>query len=84
MLNENVLRTGGGEEVEIEIIVTGETILMTGLEGAARTLLTCGPVAEVMAILESLQADPKASKSMKSVHPLPCILTHLLIHLRRQ
>jgi hypothetical protein len=84
MLNETVLRTDGGEGVEIEIIVTGETILMTGLEGAGRILLTRGPVAEVMVTLENLQADPKASKPPRSVHIPPHISSHLLIHLCRQ
>jgi hypothetical protein len=81
MLRGSVLRTGDGEEVEIENIVTGETILMTGLEGAARTLLTHGPVAEVMAVLENLQVDPKVSEPPKSVHILPRTPKYWLMHL---
>jgi hypothetical protein len=60
-------RIGGDTEVEIETTVTGETILMIGLQGAARTLLTHGPVVDVMAILETLQADPRVLKLPKSV-----------------
>jgi hypothetical protein len=75
MLRESVLRRGEGGEVEIGTIVTGETILMTGLEGAARTLLTHGLVAEVMVILENLQVDPKVSKLQKSVYTLPLTVT---------
>jgi len=75
MLRESVLRKGDGGEVEIGTIVTGETILMTGLEGAARTLLTHGLVAEVMVILENLQADSKVSKPQKSVYTLPLTVT---------
>lgn len=66
-LRESGPRRGDDGEVETEIIVTGETILMTGLEGAARTLLTHGPVAEVTAILEGPKADLKVSKPAKSV-----------------
>jgi len=60
---ETDLRTGsdlltddvGG--VENEIIVTGETTPMIGLEGAARILLTRGPIAEAKTTVGSLQAD---------------------------
>jgi hypothetical protein len=75
MLRESVLRKGDGGEVEIGTIVTGETILMIGPEGAARTLLTHGLVAEVMVILENLQVDSKLSKPQKSVHTLPLTVT---------
>jgi hypothetical protein len=60
MATGSALQTGGDAGVETEIIVTGETTLMIWLEGAARTLLTRGPVAEVMAIQGNLQAEPKA------------------------
>lgn len=53
---------GGDAEVETGTIETGETILMTGLQGAARTLLTHGPVAEEMVNLVNLQADQRVSK----------------------
>jgi hypothetical protein len=75
MLRESVHRKGDGGEVEIGTIVTGETILMTRLEGAARTLLTHGLVAEVMVILENLQVDSKVSKPQKSVYTLPLTVT---------
>jgi hypothetical protein len=52
---------------------------MTGLQGAARTLLTHGPVVEVMAILEILQADPRVLKLPKSVQALLIFLTMKLI-----
>jgi len=81
MLRESALRTGDGGEVEIETIVTGETILMIGLEGAARTLLTHGPVAEVMVILESLQEGPKLSKTSRLVHTLLGTLIYGLMNL---
>jgi hypothetical protein len=77
-LTGSVLQTGDDGEAEIETIVTGETILMTGLEGAARTLLTLGPVAGVMATLESFQADPSLSKPRKSVPTLPLKVIYLL------
>jgi hypothetical protein len=51
------LQTGADAEVETEIIVTGETTLMIGLEDAARILLTRGPVAEVKTTAGSLHAD---------------------------
>ena len=84
MLNESVLPTDGEEGVEREIIVTGETTLMTELEGAARTLLTLGPVAEGMAIPESPQADLKASRPPRLVPTLPRITIQKLTCLCRQ
>lgn len=50
----NDLLIGADVEVETEIIVTGETTLMIGLEDAARILLTHGPVAEVKITAGSL------------------------------
>ncbi len=64
-LTENVLQIGGGAEVETENIVIGETTLMTGHQGAGRTLLTRGPVAEVMAMLENLRTNPMLQKPVK-------------------
>jgi hypothetical protein len=55
-LKESDLLTGGDAEVETEIIETGETTLMIGLEGAVRTLLTLGPAAEVTEIPRNQQA----------------------------
>lgn len=57
-LTENDLQTEDGAEVETEITVTGETILMIGHQGGGRTLLTRGPVAEVMEMLENLPTSP--------------------------
>ncbi len=65
MLIEIDLLIGGDVEVEIETTVTGETTLMTGLEDAARTLLTLGPVAEAKVLSESLQPGLKALKSLR-------------------
>ena len=56
----------GDAEVETANIVTGETTLIE-LEGAARKLLTLGPVAEEMVIPVSQQADLRASRQPKSV-----------------
>jgi hypothetical protein len=61
-------QTDGDAEVESGIIVTGETIpMMLGHEGAARTLLTHGPVVEAKTIVASLQADQIASSRVRSV-----------------
>ena len=49
------LPTDGDEEVEN--IETGETFPMTGQEGAARTLLTHGPVVEVKMAVPKPPAD---------------------------
>lgn len=56
MARENGLQTDGEEEVGI--IVTGEKALMIGHEGAARTLLTHGPVVEETIPVEIAQTDP--------------------------
>lgn len=73
MLNESDLLTGGGAEVEIEIIVTGETTLMKGLEDAARTLLTRGPAAEARVMSGNQQAGLKAlsQQRLRNLLPLP-------------
>ena len=60
-LIEIALQIGGDAEVGNGTFETGETILMTGHEGAARTLLTRGPVVEVMEI----SANPQASLRMR-------------------
>jgi hypothetical protein len=60
MQKESGLLTGGGVEVGIETIVTGETTLMKGHEDAARTLLTHGLVAEAKVAWASLQTGQKA------------------------
>jgi hypothetical protein len=57
-LTENDLQIGDGAEVETENIETGETTLMTGHQGAGRTLLTRGPVVEVMPTRENLRLNP--------------------------
>lgn len=46
------LQTGGDAEAASGTTETGETTLMIRHEGAAGTLLTQGPVAEAMVILE--------------------------------
>jgi hypothetical protein len=59
---ESDLQTGGDAEAESGITGTGETTPMIGLEGAARILLTHGPVAEAKIIVGRLQVDRKARK----------------------
>jgi hypothetical protein len=66
-LRGNALQIGGDAEVESGIIEIGETTLMIGLEGAARTLLIRGPVVEEIPTMGSLQAEPKPSKPARSV-----------------
>jgi hypothetical protein len=74
------LQTDGDAEVESEITVTGETILMMiGHEGAARILLTHGPVVEAKTIAASLQADQIALSRARSVPPLSSSLIMELI-----
>lgn len=76
-------RTDGDAEVETEIIETGETILMIGPEGAARTLLTHGPVVEEMIPVENLQAGQNLPNPLMCVDILPYRSTKSLIYLRR-
>ena len=45
------------DDEEVENIETGEIIPMKGQEDAARTLLTHGPVAELMIAVQSHPAD---------------------------
>lgn len=45
------------DDEEVENIETGETFPMTGQEGAARTLLTHGPVVEVKMAVPKPPAD---------------------------
>ena len=66
MLSERDRQIGEDAEAESEITVTGETILITWLEDAARTLLTRGPVAEVK-IARNQQAGLRMSKPTKLV-----------------
>ena len=61
----NVLQIGGGAEVGSGIFETGETILMMGHEGAARILLTHGPVVEVMEVMETQQISLTMSNRTK-------------------
>lgn len=68
-------QTAGDAEVESEITMTGETIhMMMGHEGAARTLLTRGPVAEAKTIAASLLAGLATSNQARSVHRLFILL----------
>lgn len=91
-LSENDLRTDGDDEVENEITGTGETILMIGHGGAARTLLTYGPVVEEKIPVENLQAGPNLQNQQRSVHVAQRYFKNLmylsrarkrLVHLRR-
>jgi hypothetical protein len=61
--------TEDGVEAENEIIVTGETIPMTGLEDAARILLTHGPVAEEMTIADKRRTGPIAQSRAMYICP---------------
>lgn len=83
MQTENDPPIGGEDEVESGITVTGETILMIGHEGAARTLLTYGPVAEEKIPVGSLQADQNLPNQLRSVHILTPRLIKSLTYLYR-
>jgi hypothetical protein len=58
-MTEIALQTDGDAGVENAIIVTGETTLMIKPRGAARTLLTLGPVVEEKITVENLQAKQR-------------------------
>jgi hypothetical protein len=83
METENDPRTGGEDEVESGITVTGETILMTRHEGAARTLLTHGPVAEEKTPVGNLQAGQNLPNQLRSVHILAPGPVKSLMYLNR-
>ena len=61
MLRGIVPQIVDGEEVGRGNIETGETTLMIGHQGAARTLLILGPVVEEITPQENHLADPKSS-----------------------
>jgi hypothetical protein len=83
METENDPRIDDEDEVESEITVTGETILMTGHEGAARTLLTHGPVAEEKIPVGNLQAGQNLPNQPRSVHILSLRRIQSLMYLHR-
>lgn len=67
--NESDRPTEDGVGAENEIIVTGETIPMTGLEDAARILLTHGPVVEEMIIADKPRTGRIAQNQAMCVCP---------------
>ena len=85
MPTENDPLIDADEEVESEITVTGETILMIGHEGAARTLLTHGPVAEEKIPAANLQVGQNLQNQPRSVRVfVPVHIKSLMFLYRRQ